>query len=385
MSQYYQNRKTLRRSLLEKEFEDEYSLDPNQIRVGHDFGPKTYGMLDTVNKKRSDAESRHASLEAARAKTASLDPEKLLDNAFKEAANAVVDEEYEKIIERYRVGDHVLRNKAKEQMDDAELEAKMYAEAANTVKSSPAIIQNFDKYHIGEVVLPPPTRAHTATLKNRTDYITLMSDRLGLHHRLLEMKSKVHDLNESIKDKEALIGAYTVDIEKNTKDDHFDWLLNMHNKIRALKAEVAVEKEDLVHADEQLAKVAEEMERKYPDMSAAMSLGVLEDKRPMTAGSMAKLVESGVDVAQLNEKRVNASGEQIGMVYGWILGRINSSGNITHILFGQFTQSPEPPSSGWVHIGTRIRLDDYIAAAREERSGEDGEPEVHNEHGAWSI
>lgn len=371
--------------MLEKEFADEYSLDPNQVRVGHDFGPTTYSMMDTVTKKRDHAEIRHATLEAARAKTASLDPEKLLDNAFKEAENAVVEEEYQKIMERYRVGDHVLRNKAKEQMDDPELEAKMYTEAANTVRSSPAIIENFDKYHIGEVVLPPPSRAHTASLKNRTDYITLMSDRLALHQKLLAMKSKVHDLNGSINHKESMIGALTVDIEKNTKDDHFDWLLDRHNKIRALKAEVAVEREDLVYADEQLARVVEEMDRKYPDMSAAMSLGVLEDKRPSTSGGTAALVESGVDIAQLNEKRLNASGEQIGMVYGWILGRISSTGNITHILFGQFTQSPDPPQGGWVHIGKCIRLDDYVSVAREGAIGEDCEREEHNEHGKYTM
>jgi hypothetical protein len=55
-------------------------------------------------------------------------------------------------------------------------------------------------------------------------------------------------------------------------------------------------------------------------------------------------------------------GDESGVVFGWFLGRLAPSGAVSCMLFGQFSASEDPPSSGWVTIARNVKQDDVLKA-----------------------
>lgn len=355
----YDRRKVLRRSLLEKEFSDDYSLIPKVSRQGRDFGPEASQLLDTVTAKRLDTEQRHDTLEQARIKTAKLDPLTLLEDAIKSASQENDDAEYNALMSRYHRGDHILRNKAKEEMADAELEGKLYTEAANVFSQSQHL-SDYSTQKVGEVVLPPITQHYANSLNRSTKYIKNMKDRMYLDAKLRQGKVTVTELQDAIDIKEKEIAEISVSIELSDRVGDFDWHLIMNNKIRSLTGHLDVDKEDLAHAQEELRKTEELIAQRYPDMSAQMSLGVLDQQSKI-------MVKPGTDpLDETNLTCINAGGEEVNLVYGWLLGKMTPKRQVCTLLFGQFTQKTVPPRRGWKYIGTNVKMDDSLQEAREE-------------------
>lgn len=356
----YDQRKALRRSLLEKEFTDDYSLNPKIARQGRDYGPQATELLRTVNSKRHDTEIRHDTLEQARLQTAKLDPLKLLEDAIKTAGHQNDDEEYAALMGRYTRGDHILRNKAKEEMADAELESKMYTQAAN-VFTEARTMADFSTHRIGEVILPPVSLNHTNSLDRSTKYIKNMKDRMYLDTKLRQCKVTVAELMQSIDVKEKEIAEVTVSIERNDREGDFEWQLDMNSQVRGLTGYLEVDREDLRHAHSELTRTEELIAKRYPDMSAQMSLGVLDQKSKI-------VVKEGLDpLDETNLSCINAAGEEVNLVYGWLLGKMTPKGQVSTMLFGQFTQKMEPPRRGWRFIGGNVGMDDALQQARENR------------------
>lgn len=355
----YNHRKDLRRSLLEKEFTDDYSLNPKVTRQGRDFGPQAEQLLTTVTSKRHDTTIRHDTLEQARLQTAKLDPLKLLEDAIKAAGHENDDAEYEAMMDRYSRGDHILRNKAKEEMADAELESKMYTDAANIFTESKTM-SDYATQKIGDVVLPPVTQHYANSLNRSTKYIKNMKDRMYLDTKLRQCKATVAELREAIDKKEKEIAEVTVSIEQNERVGDFDWQLDMNRKVRGLVGYLDVDKEDLLHAQSELKKTEETIAKKYPDMSAQMSLGVLDQQSKIVA-------KEGTDpFDETNLTCINAAGEEVNLVYGWLLGKLTPKGQVSTMLFGQFTQKTVPPKRGWNFIGANVKMDDALQKARED-------------------
>lgn len=355
----YNHRKDLRRSLLEKEFTDDYSLNPKVTRHGRDFGPQAEQLLTTVTSKRHDTTIRHDTLEQARLQTAKLDPLKLLEDAIKAAGHENDDAEYEAMMDRYSRGDHILRNKAKEEMADAELESKMYTDAANIFTESKTM-SDYATQKIGDVVLPPVTQHYANSLNRSTKYIKNMKDRMYLDTKLRQCKATVAELREAIDKKEKEIAEVTVSIEQNERVGDFDWQLDMNRKVRGLVGYLDVDKEDLLHAQSELKKTEETIAKKYPDMSAQMSLGVLDQQSKIVA-------KEGTDpFDETNLTCINAAGEEVNLVYGWLLGKLTPKGQVSTMLFGQFTQKTVPPKRGWNFIGANVKMDDALQKARED-------------------
>jgi hypothetical protein len=354
----YDKRKNLRRSLLEKEFTDDFSLNPKVARQGRDFGPESSKFLNTVTSKREDAESRHDSLEKARLHTAKLDPLKLLEDAIKNAGHDNDDEEYAAMLSRYQRGDHILRNVAKEEMADVELESKMYTEAANVFTESKSM-RDYSTQRIGEVVLPPVTPYQANSLNRSTRYIANMKDRVQLDQTLRRHQVSVIELQEAIDVQEKEIAEVTVSIEMSDREGDFDWHLEMNSKVRALSVKLDVEKEDLAHAKSELEKTQATILKKFPDMSAQMSLGILDQQSKL-------VVKPGTDpLDERNITCINAAGEEVNLVYGWLLGRLTPKGQVCNMLFGQFTQKTVPPRKGWTFIGQNVSMDDSLQLARD--------------------
>jgi hypothetical protein len=352
----YNTRKALRRSLLEKEFADEYSLSPTMLRESVNYGPSSEIMLNQVTLKREHTTARNSELADARARTAALDPEKLLQDAFKTSSYEAVNAEYEVFMERYRRGDHILRNVAKEQNNDADLLYKYHHNAADVLSQS-LPLKNAPRGWIGPLLLPPVTTEEKRSLKARKAAVKDMSSRLSLHKKTQDSKARVRELHDLIHHREAEIAELTVRIERNHQDDNFDWLLEMHNKIRTLTALVTVDKEDVEQAEQVVIQCEDEMRRRYPDMSAQVSMGIL-DSATDTHASFSRSGDR--DIAQMNLTKLNAQGERVGLVYAWVIGRLTDKGDVTHLLFGQFTESSDPPKGGWIFIGKTIALDHDI-------------------------
>ena len=354
----YDRRKALRRSLLEKEFTDDYSLNPKVARQGRDFGPQAEKLLNTVTTKRSDTEIRHETLEKARIQTATLDPMKLLEDAIKNAAHENDDEEYEALMNRYHRGDHILRNKAKDEMADAELESKMYSDAANLFKEAKTM-SDYSTQRVGEVVLPPVTKHYANSLNRSTKYIHNMKDRMFLDTKLRKCKKLVQDLQDEIDLKEQEIAELTVALEMSNREGDFEWHLNRNKKIRTLTANLEVDREDLDHARSELQRTEANIAKSFPDMSAQMSLGILDQTSRI-------VVKEGTDpLDETNLTCINVAGEEVNLVYGWLLGKLTPKGQVSTMLFGQFTQKTLPPKRGWNFIGSNVRMDDAVQHVRE--------------------
>jgi hypothetical protein len=354
----YDKRKGLRRSLLEKEFTDDFSLNPKVVRQGRDFGPQAIQLLNTVNSKRQDTETRHDTLEQARLQTAKLDPLKLLEDAIKNAGHENDEEEYAALMGRYIRGDHILCNKAKDEMADSELEGKMHRDAANIIAKATAMTDSTQR--IGEIVLPPITPQYANSLNRSTKYIKNMKDRMSLDTKLRQGKVTVSALQEAIGIKEKEIAEVTVSIEMSDREGDFDWNLEMNRKVRGLTGYLDVDKEDLEHAQAELRKTEETIAKRYPDMSAQMSLGILDQQSKI-------VVKPGTDpLDETNLTCINATGEEVNLVYGWLLGKMTPKREVSTMLFGQFTQDTVPPRRGWTFIGRNVKMDDPLQQAREE-------------------
>ena len=344
--------------MLEKEFTDDYSLDPKAVRQGRDFGPQASQLLNTVNSKRHDTELRHDTLEQARLQTAKLDPLKLLEDAIKNAGHENDDAEYDALMARYQRGDHILLNKAKVEMADAELEGKMYTEAANVFSESKSM-SDYSTQKIGEVVLPPVTPHYANSLNRSTKYIKNMKDRMYLDTKLRQNKVAAIELKDAIDIKEKEIAEVTVSIEMSDRVGDFDWHLSMNSKVRELTSHLDVDKEDLAHAQSELRKTEALIADRYPDMSAQMSLGILDQQSKI-------VVKPGTDpLNEANLTCINAGGEEVNLVYGWLLGKMTTKRQVSTLLFGQFTQKTVPPRRGWTFIGQNVKMDDPLQHVRE--------------------
>lgn len=355
----YDRRKDLRRSLLEKEFTDEYSMNPKVVRRGRDFSSEATQLLNTVNAKRYATEVRHEMLENARVQTAKLDPLKLLDDAIKNAGHENDDEEYRALMGRYTRGDHILRNRAKEEMADAELESKMHTSAAN-LYSEAKTMSDYSTMNIGSVVLPPVTPQYASSLNRSAKYIKNMKDRMFLDSKLRQCKVLVADLHESISMKEKEIAEVTVAVEMSDREGDFDWHLSMNTQLRRLTGHVEVDREDLAAAQSELQTTEQAIRDKHPDMSAQMSLGILDQRSEI-------VVKEGADpLDETSLSCINAAGEEVSLVYGWLLGKLTPQGEVSTMLFGQYTQKTSPPRRGWTFIGSNVRMDDALQHAREE-------------------
>lgn len=267
----YNDRKQFRHELLQREFNDKYTMDPNEVRSGKDFTGEVYDLLSTVTSKRELLTSRHKKLDEARAYTLSLDTSKLIENTQKKLQKENESEEYEKLMERYRRGDHVLRNMAKEEKDDAELESKMHAQGALLFKNSQPM-SDFGTTHIGEVNIPTYSHAKTAQLQNSKQYIKLTKVKLDIFKKYLFYKEKILKMNESINNKEEAKGTVMMRIEAYKQSNmnncnDFDYLLLEYNQVKVIDNELIVLKEDLEYCTSQYDQIVKTIDTKYPDMA----------------------------------------------------------------------------------------------------------------------
>jgi hypothetical protein len=65
-------------------------------------------------------------------------------------------------------------------------------------------------------------------------------------------------------------------------------------------------------------------------------------------------------------QRTEDAGEEVNLVYGWLLGKMTPKGQVSSMLFGQFTQNTVPPKRNWTYIGANVKMDDSLQHAREE-------------------
>ena len=260
---------------------------------------------------------------------------------------AIMEEDYKNMIDRYKKGEYIFRDHAKEQRDNIDMEANMYLEAARSLQSGIFICGSAET-PIGDVAVPEDSPTKAKELVIRRQYIGDMKTKLQAFDKLQYYRTTISTLHNSINDQEEQVGIHLLDIETNKAANDFDWLVMMHNKVRALKAQIEVDKEDLANAQEKYEEIAEVIQKKYPEMGASMSMGMFEPSlSTKDDGSVASTVTSTVDDTLVN---------------GWILGRISSDNKITCILFGQFTTDQVPPETGWIYVGKNISLDGSSAA-----------------------
>lgn len=256
---------------------------------------------------------------------------------------AVMEEDYKNIIDRYKRGEYIFRDHAKEQRENIDMEANLYLDAARSLQSGIFISGSADT-PIGSVALPEDSPTKVKELESRQAYIGSMKVKLQAFDKLQYYRTTIASLHNAINDQEEQVGIHLLDIETNKTAKDFDWLVMMHNKVRALKAQIEVDKEDLLNAQEKYEEIADIIQKKYPDMSASMSLGIFEP-------SVGTGEEGSVGASTMT------SGAPEPLVNGWILGRLSSDNKITCILYGQFTTSQLPPETGWIYVGKNISLD----------------------------
>jgi len=278
-----------------------------------------------------------------------------------------MEDEYNRLIESYRRGDHLDIKIIKRQKDDIELEAKLYQSAADII-SNAGPMRDYDKLHIGNVVVPENSIPHNQGLERQEKYINLTHERISLFEKFKRHKDEVFLLKSSISDDEDRAGAIIAEIEKFRFVRDFDWQVEMHNTVRSIKANISVTKEDLEYASEKLRLVIEEVQRKYPDMSTSIERelnSVSEESAGLTditPGNNSGNISSEMVNAEVPATPSNASldigklfGDTAsGEVYGWILGKLSRDNKIEIMLYSQFTRDSIVPASGWIFMGQII-------------------------------
>lgn len=375
----------------------------NNMNINYNTSLKTKQMEEIIKLKHENSINKFAELNNSRIKTALLDPELLLKQEIEKAQNEVFDVEYDLLIQRYKNGEHILGNIVKEQHNDIDLESKYYNKAATIISNSKSMkeLTKNEKELLNKMEKPKVNKKEEKLLKKRQNNINEMSVRLKSYQKYLDAKLSIQKLHEIILDLETKIEVLNLEIESNKKDDNFDWLLIKRNEMRSLKAELYVNREDLQHQQEIEENILKEISKKYPDLKDMLSLGILDvqdqknmileqlsktfeksQKLPLSSTPASTPVATSTPSISLNNtksfennpdnyndesnlkntkelKVINASGEEIELVYGWIVGRLNFEGQITHLLYGQFNVSDDPPSDGWIPLGKIIPVDTH--------------------------
>ncbi len=186
----------MRRTLLENTFTDNFSLNPkNNIPVNSTLNEETERLNLIVKLKRENTNYKFDHLEKSRQKTASLDPELLLKQAIEKSQNEVLETEFEAIVDRYKRGDHILGNIAKEQQEDVNLEPKYHQTAALVISQSQSMttmLSKNEKELINQFEATKSSRIdkkHEKLLKKRQKNINEMSVRLKSYQKYLDART----------------------------------------------------------------------------------------------------------------------------------------------------------------------------------------------------
>jgi hypothetical protein len=409
----YHTRKSFRRHLLEKEFADDYSLNPknshhNISATSNALSESAHRMTSIIQLKREQSIEKHSNFHQSRQQTALLDPELLLQTAIQKSFNDKMETDYEELMERYQRGDHIFKHHIQQEHNDIHLESTLYTNAASILSSSEVgkITKTYtkqDSKHYNQL-----KKLEQKEFKSKQQTLDKLKKRLDLYAEYLSGKTTSGQLEEIITELESKIEILTLEIENKKEEDDFDWLLERHNQIRKYKSELIVHREDLFHSQSCHEKIYQKICHQYPEMKDMLSLGILdihEQKQmilqqlqaqaqaqsqtqsqtmTMTGSGLGKTLGSSTGVATTTTtttaaggggagggagakgatgvpppqiRMINASGEEISLVYGWIVGKLNLDGRITHLLFGQFTESDVPPSNGWIPLAKVIPVD----------------------------
>jgi hypothetical protein len=456
----YHTRKSFRRHLLEKEFADDYSLNPknshhNISATSNVLTESSNRMTSTIQLKHEQSLEKHFNFEKSRQQTALLDPELLLQNAIQKSLNDKMETDYEELMKRYQRGDHIFQHHITEEHNNIDLETILYTNAAQILSNSSILTSSHSHSHpLGHHDHPPPKTSkkikpktktkkknnndgdddddgdgddYEKEMKNKQKYLVQMRHRLDLYSEYLSMKATCRQLEEIITEIESKIEIITLEVESQKIDDNFDWLLDRHNLIRKYKAELLVHHEDLTHSHECVEMLSKKICLQYPEMREMLSLGILDRQEQKNyllqqlshtatatgrgrgiatgpgatgpagatgaggatepggatgaggAGAGAEVSQQDFNLTGTGEKKIrmiNASGEEISLIYGWIVGKLNPDGRITHLLFGQFTESDEPPSKGWIPLAKVIPIDsqNFLTVPNTQEIGSKSQP-----------
>ena len=291
-------------------------------------------------------------------------------------------EEYERIIASYKRGDHLNSNFVRQQKFDTERESKLYQDAARII-SEADVMKDYDILHIGAVKLPPDSDSHVAALRSREEYIKSTHDRIAVFEKLRYLKDEVSRARNEISTKEDCIGAILADIEKYRMIKDFDWQVEMHDKVRSIKAQIIVDKEDFNHATERLKNVFSEVQVTYPELISNFVTEMQGDLEEITTDESKNIhKETAMNSDETEQQHVINEGNVFGDgdsedVFGWILGRVSKEGQIEVVLYGQFSRDMTVPSNGWIYMGHTIDNNLYIALPNDQKKDEGNKKTIY--------
>lgn len=292
-----------------------------------------------------------------RARTKSLDPYAAHEDKFNDA-------EYNVLRDKYVQGNHIHADAIhKAESANENLEHETYEKAASLLLTSPQMA-DFETMHIGKVEIPRDSKKRLRYLENQKKYIDVTHARLRLFERFQTCKKEFTTLLNSINDGEDTAGAINAEIEDFRTIRSFDWQASKHAEVASIKAQILVEREDLVFAFEKLKKVSDEIEERYPDLSTNIldEVEELDTELPPT--------DDTIEVTNEDMKSSHAFGDTEGRaVFAWILGRVDKEGHILSMMYGQFTELMTVPSSGWVFMG----MADGPTAIQREKQTDNGQ------------
>jgi len=194
-----------------------------------------------------------------------------------------------------------------------------------------------------------PTHQHLMELRKRVE----------LCQRETSYKNEVMRLQDAITRAEQESWKIKEEVEKFKNSRDFEWQLEKYSVVRTLTAQIAVDQEDLVFAQDKYDILHKEVMEKYPELG--------NDFLKQQEVPPEELAETELE-QDFNHIDLNGTGADTGpaassisfgdtaseVVYSWIIGKLSHDGKISTVLYGQFTKSKLPPKEGWVFVGKNL-------------------------------
>ena len=263
----YETRKIQRRELLNAAFHEEFSLmAPHATKRNVQSLEKAVSIVnDAVVYRRHRNCIRDESLLKARAKSAALNPEVLLEKAIKEQREKHGEEEFKSIQDRYLSATHLLGTIPREEMKNIQLEGEMHLSAAAYIASSETM-QDYDIMHVGEVRLPALTTERLESMKRQIEQVEHLRRRNEAFMSVQDCKVRIRQMLLQISMWEDEISRISTDVQLGKESKGFDWAVDQNNYIRQLQQNIEKETRSVADDKKLLEIKISESKILYPDM-----------------------------------------------------------------------------------------------------------------------
>jgi hypothetical protein len=318
-------------------------------------------LAEAINSRKIRNETRQHVLNLSRSKSLYLDTNQrvTIERLEEERLQAKADLDEQNLVDKYRRGDHIFRNEPKEQNDDSDRETRLYDASALSIANSSTM--RTDGHLIGKVQLPPVSMTEREKRANRESFLSKMNGRMNIFYELNHYRNESIRLRDCVNNQEEEFAFILHDVEASKEIHDYNWQVTEQEKARKIQAKTIVDREDLDYTEAKLEKIRSEISLKYPEMSVEMDF-----EREIRVEQKKMVTKTG-----LEEKNSSAI---IGSNYvnGWIVGKQNSDGQITSLLFGKFTREEIPPPQGYLFVGKNLDvtvLDSQLLAEVQAKKG----------------